>query len=257
MDIKQFIVQSLEGKPVQAKETLNDLLSNRAFEALDSKKQQIAKTLYGDGEDTEVQDTEDEDYEEEFLTQEEFFARYPENQELYLEAMEQIDELSKDTYKDYLLKTRSLQKKHHAGSQLSRYGEIGKKDRDLNTELGRAHAKKQLKKEDVEEIDEDTMTHIQLKRVPGTSGKVTHVHYKGKKIGSITKNVPKSGNMVRDAATGKVRKATLPQAPGANKATYTASHSTSKNDSDWDKKEHAVQQIRDLESDVRRDNRDR
>jgi hypothetical protein len=61
MDIKQFIVQSLEGKPVQAKETLNDLLSARAFEALDSKKQQIAKTLYGDGEDTEVQDTEDEE----------------------------------------------------------------------------------------------------------------------------------------------------------------------------------------------------
>jgi len=200
MNIKQFIVQSLEGKPVQAKETLNDLLSTRAFEALDSKKQQIAKTLYGDGEDAEVQDIEDEDYEEEFLTQEEFFARYPENQELYLEAMEQIDEIS---------------------------------------------------------IDEDTMTHIQLKKVPGTSGKVTHVHYKGKKIGSITKNVPKSGNMVRDVATGKVRKASTPQAPGANKATYTASHSTSKNDSDWDKKEHAVQQIRDLESDVRRDNRDR
>jgi hypothetical protein len=61
MDIKQFIMQSLEGKPVQAKETLNDLLSARAFEALDSKKQQIAKTLYGDGEDTEVQDTEDEE----------------------------------------------------------------------------------------------------------------------------------------------------------------------------------------------------
>jgi hypothetical protein len=61
MDIKQFIVQSLEGKAVQAKETLNDLLSARAFEALDSKKQQIAKTLYGDGEDTEVQDTEDEE----------------------------------------------------------------------------------------------------------------------------------------------------------------------------------------------------
>jgi hypothetical protein len=195
MDINQFIQQSLEGKPVQAKETLNGLLSARAFEALDTKKQQIAKTLYGDGETAEVQDTEDE-----LLTQEEFFARYPENRDLYLEAMEQVDELS---------------------------------------------------------IDEDTMTHIQLKKVPGTSGKVTHVHYKGKKIGSITKKVARGGNMVRDAATGKVRKATLPKAPGANKTTYTASHATSKNDSDWNKKEHAVQQVRDLESDVRRDNRDR
>jgi hypothetical protein len=64
MDINQFIQQSLEGKPVQAKETLNGLLSARAFEALDTKKQQIAKTLYGDGETTEVQDTEEE-YEEE------------------------------------------------------------------------------------------------------------------------------------------------------------------------------------------------
>jgi ribosomal protein L31E len=65
MDIKQFIQQSLEGKAVQAKETLNDLLSNRAFEALDAKKRNIASTLYGDGEDTEVQDTEEEEYTEE------------------------------------------------------------------------------------------------------------------------------------------------------------------------------------------------
>lgn len=64
MDINQFIQQSLEGNPVQAKETLNNLLSARAFEALDGKKQQIAKTLYGDGENVEVQDTEEE-YEEE------------------------------------------------------------------------------------------------------------------------------------------------------------------------------------------------
>jgi hypothetical protein len=194
MDIKQFIQQASEGNAVQAKETLDTLLSGRAFEALDAKKQEIAKTLYGNGEDIEVQDTADTPMEDELLTQEEFDALSEEEQEMYLESLEQFDE--------------------------------------------------------------DTMTHIQLKKVPGTSGKVTHVHYKGKKIGSITKNVSKSGNMVRDAATGKVRKATIPQAPGANKTTYTASHATSKNDSDWDKKEHAVQQIRDLESDVRRDKLD-
>ena len=39
------------------------------------------------------------------------------------------------------------------------------------------------------EINEDTMTHIKLKKAPGTSGNITHVHYKGKHIGSITKNI--------------------------------------------------------------------
>jgi hypothetical protein len=61
MDIQQFIQQSIEGNVVQAKETLNTVLSNRAFEALDAKKQEIARTLYNNGENTEVQDTEDEE----------------------------------------------------------------------------------------------------------------------------------------------------------------------------------------------------
>jgi hypothetical protein len=59
--IQQFIQQSIEGNVVQAKETLNTVLSNRAFEALDAKKQEIARTLYNNGENTEVQDTEDEE----------------------------------------------------------------------------------------------------------------------------------------------------------------------------------------------------
>jgi hypothetical protein len=153
MDIKQFIQQVSEGNAVQAKETLDNILSSRAFEALDAKKVEIAQSLYNN-EEVEVQNTADTPMEDELLTQEEFDALSEEDQELYLEAIEELDELSKDTYKNYLLQTRSLQKKHHAGSQLSRYGEIGPKDRDLNTELGRAHAKKQLKKEEVEELDE-------------------------------------------------------------------------------------------------------
>ena len=83
---------------------------------------------------------------------------------------EQLDELSKDTYKSYLGKTRSLQKAHHAGSQLSRYartaGDRGYKeaggvsnvqDRELNTANARKHAKKMLKQEEVE-LDERTLT---------------------------------------------------------------------------------------------------
>jgi hypothetical protein len=65
MDINQFIQQSIEGNAVQAKETLDTLLSGRAFEALDAKKQEIAKTLYGNGEDIEVQDTADTPIEDE------------------------------------------------------------------------------------------------------------------------------------------------------------------------------------------------
>ena len=49
MDIKTFITQAMNGEAASAKDTLNDLLSARAFEALDARKQQIAQTLYGDG----------------------------------------------------------------------------------------------------------------------------------------------------------------------------------------------------------------
>ena len=90
---------------------------------------------------------------------------------------EQLDELSKDTYKSYLGKTRSLQKAHHAGSQLSRYartaGDRGYKeaggvsnvqDRELNTANARKHAKKMLKKEEVEQIDERELTKGEAKK---------------------------------------------------------------------------------------------
>jgi hypothetical protein len=47
MDIQNFINQTMNGEAGLAKDTLNDLLSARAFEALDARKQQIAQTLYG------------------------------------------------------------------------------------------------------------------------------------------------------------------------------------------------------------------
>jgi hypothetical protein len=59
MDIKQFIQSAAEGNAVQAKEILDNVLSARAFEALDAKKQEIAKSLYNNGEEIEVQDTAD------------------------------------------------------------------------------------------------------------------------------------------------------------------------------------------------------
>lgn len=64
MDTQTFIQNVAAGEASQAKELLNDLLSARAFEALDVKKQEIAKSLYNNGEDIEVQDTADTPIEE-------------------------------------------------------------------------------------------------------------------------------------------------------------------------------------------------
>ena len=58
MDVSNFINSVASGNAVEAKESLNDLLSARAFEALDARKQEIAQSLFGDKE-PEVQDTEE------------------------------------------------------------------------------------------------------------------------------------------------------------------------------------------------------
>ena len=93
MDTQKFIQQVASGEASSAKDTLADLLSNRAFEALDMKKQEIATTLYSNGENIEVQDTADTEIEEgELLTQEEFDALSEEDQELF-EEVEQLDEI--------------------------------------------------------------------------------------------------------------------------------------------------------------------
>lgn len=62
METAQIIDALAAGKAAEAKDALNDLLSARAFEALEGKKQEIAKTLFNGAEaeeDVEVQDTED------------------------------------------------------------------------------------------------------------------------------------------------------------------------------------------------------
>jgi hypothetical protein len=67
MDTQNFINQVATGNAVGAKELLNDLLASRAFEALDTKKIELAQSLYGGEEnlDVEVQDTADTPVEEE------------------------------------------------------------------------------------------------------------------------------------------------------------------------------------------------
>jgi len=65
MDAKTFIDKVASGDANEAKDLINDLLSSRAFEALDAKKIEIAQSLYSNGEDIEVQNTADTPVEEE------------------------------------------------------------------------------------------------------------------------------------------------------------------------------------------------
>ena len=62
MDIKSFIDNVAAGNAAEAKEGLNDLLSARAFEAIDGRKTELAQNLFGTKEEpteVEVQGTEE------------------------------------------------------------------------------------------------------------------------------------------------------------------------------------------------------
>ena len=56
METTQFIDQVAAGKSAEAASTLNDLLSARAFEALENRKVEIAKSAFGGVEDTQTED---------------------------------------------------------------------------------------------------------------------------------------------------------------------------------------------------------
>jgi hypothetical protein len=60
METSQFIDQLSAGNASEAKDTLNNLLSARAFESLDAKKVELAKSMFTGKEDSvDVQDTEE------------------------------------------------------------------------------------------------------------------------------------------------------------------------------------------------------
>lgn len=58
MDIQNFINQVMAGNASDAKDTLTNVLSAKAFEALDAKKQELAKTIYNGVEQNEVEEQE-------------------------------------------------------------------------------------------------------------------------------------------------------------------------------------------------------
>ena len=56
MSTSTFIEQLAAGQAADAKETLSDLLSARAFEALDARKQELGATLFGGQVEEQQQD---------------------------------------------------------------------------------------------------------------------------------------------------------------------------------------------------------
>jgi len=59
MSTSTFIDQLAAGHASEAKETLSDLLSARAFEALDARKQELGATLFGSQVEEEVESVEE------------------------------------------------------------------------------------------------------------------------------------------------------------------------------------------------------
>lgn len=53
----KFIDQIATGDAVGAKETMSDMLSAKAFEALDARKQELASTLFGGQQQEEQEET--------------------------------------------------------------------------------------------------------------------------------------------------------------------------------------------------------
>ena len=58
MDTIDFINSVSVGSAAEAKDTLTDLLSTRAFDALNARKIDIAQTLFNDNEEEQEDDTE-------------------------------------------------------------------------------------------------------------------------------------------------------------------------------------------------------
>ena len=110
MDAKTIIDSVASGKALEAKESLNSLLSARAFEALDAKKIELAQALFS---------TKDQIENEEEISKEE---------------VEQIDELSKKTLGSYVSKaTDSLSKNRFSlGSSIGATHEKGGADNRLD-----------------------------------------------------------------------------------------------------------------------------
>jgi len=121
METKNFINSVSIGNAAEAKDTLTDLLSTRAFEALNARKIDIAQTLFNN-------DVVEEEVE---LTQEEF---------------DQLDELSKNTLRSYLKGSKAEAESQLRGDVSDKAASLGRtqQDKDDSRYEGGKLAKRKL-----------------------------------------------------------------------------------------------------------------
>lgn len=93
--VRQFIDQIAAGQSADAKESLENILSGKAFESLDLYKKEIASSIFGGIEEAKECDTEKEDDEDDEDEKEDKMKK---------EEFDQLDEVSKDTLKSYVKK---------------------------------------------------------------------------------------------------------------------------------------------------------
>ena len=93
--VRQFIDQIAAGQSADAKESLENILSGKAFESLDLYKKEIASSIFGGIEEEKECDTEKEDDEDDEDEKEDKMKK---------EEFDQLDEVSKDTLKSYVKK---------------------------------------------------------------------------------------------------------------------------------------------------------
>jgi hypothetical protein len=103
-----FIDQLASGQSSEAKETLSDLLSARAFEALDARKQDLGATLFGSQQEPQEEP-------EVEITQEEF---------------DQLDELSKNTLRSYLKGSKAEAESQLRGDVSDKAASLGRTQQD-------------------------------------------------------------------------------------------------------------------------------
>jgi hypothetical protein len=110
MNIQDIINNIASGENLVAKEGLENVLSAKAFDALQGYKQEIAATLYGGQEQGPEEDTDHEEDEEE--------GAYAEGVE---HDGEQLDELSKETLQSYHTKAIKRRDEHESGRDVKVY----------------------------------------------------------------------------------------------------------------------------------------
>ena len=121
METKNFINSVSIGNAAEAKDTLTDMLSTRAFDALNARKIDIAQTLFNN-------DVVEEEVE---ITQEEF---------------DQLDELSKNTLRSYLKGSKAEAESQLRGNVSDKAASLGRtqQDKDDSRYEGDKLAKRKL-----------------------------------------------------------------------------------------------------------------